>query len=264
MNPRSKILIGLCSAVWAATLIAGLARADDAPVAPEPGVWQLHKLAFDYFGFTSTYSCDGLADTLRRLLLIAGARADVHAEPGACGAPEGRPDKFARADLSFYTLAPAGSAGNAGEPGQGRWQAVDLTAHHPLDLQIGDCELVEQFRDRILKKMFAIRNLEDGTFCVPHQESGSLIDLRFDAFVGAPGPVTAAVPRPAPERLFAYPKNGQGPNQQATDRAECRTAAIGQSGFDPSMPPDADAASKGQAYANAYAGCLEARGYSVK
>ena len=64
-------------------------------------------------GFTTTYSCDGLADKLRMLLLAAGARADVKSQPGACAAPFGRPDKFARADLTFSTLAPA-DAGAAG------------------------------------------------------------------------------------------------------------------------------------------------------
>jgi hypothetical protein len=55
-------------------------RADEPAAAaspPSPGIWQSHKFSFQYMGFTSTYSCDGLADKLRVLLLAAGARSDV-------------------------------------------------------------------------------------------------------------------------------------------------------------------------------------------
>jgi hypothetical protein len=35
-------------------------------------------------GFTSTYSCDGLADKIKVLLIAAGARRDSKSRPGAC------------------------------------------------------------------------------------------------------------------------------------------------------------------------------------
>lgn len=139
MDLRLRTRSAARGALVAAALLAGRAFAADP--APEAGVWQLHELSFDYFGFTSTYSCDGLADTLRRLLLLSGARADVQAEPGACAASFGQPDKFARAKLSFYTLAPRSSAAAAGEAVPGHWKRVDLTARHPLELAVGDCEL---------------------------------------------------------------------------------------------------------------------------
>jgi hypothetical protein len=55
-------------------------------------------------------------------------------------------------------------------------------------LHVGDCELVEQFKSSVLP-MFSTRNVVNHTTCVPHQESGSLIDLTFDAFT--PTPTTA-------------------------------------------------------------------------
>jgi hypothetical protein len=172
----------------------------------DPGVWQKHEYSFQYLGFTSTYSCDGLADQLKRLLIAAGARADAKARPGACASGFGRPDKFARADLTFYTLAPSDSqsAAAASPPGAapvspvaGTWRPITLSQQSPHELKLGDCELVEQFRDKVLP-MFATRNVENHTTCVPHELSGSVIDLKFDAFVaakGAPGisPPTAAV-----------------------------------------------------------------------
>jgi hypothetical protein len=145
-------------------------------------------------GFTSTYSCDGLADSLQRLLLAAGARQDAHSRPGTCAAPAGRPDKFARADLTFYTLAPNGDAKVAGgEPGLGLWRPVEISIRSPRELANGDCELVEQFRAQVLP-MFTTRNIDDHTTCVPHQESGSVINLHFESFAAAPRQATAGSP----------------------------------------------------------------------
>ncbi len=166
------------------------------PPAPAraPGEWQKHQYTFAYLGFTSTYSCDGLADQLERLLLAAGARADAKSEPGVCAAPYGRPDKFARADLTFYTLAPLDKDRPPGEkPASGVWRTVALAPHAPQGLQIGDCELVDQFRAQVLP-MFTTRNVVNKVTCVPYQESGTLIDLKFDVFAAAPARAAAGRP----------------------------------------------------------------------
>jgi hypothetical protein len=173
------VIAGLASAL----LLCGAAFADDAATAPQPGTWQSHKYTFQFLGFTSTYSCDGLADKLRKLLLAAGARADVKSQPGACASGFGRPDKFARADLTFNTLAPA-KAGDGATVG-GAWRPVSFAIYSPRDLALGDCELIEQFRNQILP-MFATRNVVSNTTCVPYQDSGSTIDLRFDSFAALP------------------------------------------------------------------------------
>jgi hypothetical protein len=169
---------------------------DAAPAATaEPGVWQKHEYSFAFMGFTSTYSCDGLASELKVLLIAAGARADAKSRAGACASGFGRPDKFARADLTFYTLAPAVSAANQGADNptvEGTWKPVSFAYQKPRELGRGDCELVEQFRDNVLP-LFTTRNVENQTVCIPHQESGSVIDLRFEAFAPPPkaGPLKA-------------------------------------------------------------------------
>jgi hypothetical protein len=95
--------------ILCAVLASSAAFADDAST-HSAGVWQKHEYSFQFMGFTTTYSCDGLADKLKTLLIASGARSDAKARAGACASGFGRPDKFARADLTFYTLAPAGSA----------------------------------------------------------------------------------------------------------------------------------------------------------
>jgi len=157
-----------------------------APAEHQPGIWQEHRYSFAFMGFTSTYSCDGLADKLKILLLAAGARNDAKARPGACASSLGRPDKFARADLTFYTLSPTGGGAAAGgTPVDGIWRQVAFASRNPRELTVGDCELVEQFKSTVLP-FFTTQNIETRTTCIPHQESGSVIDLKFQSLSAAP------------------------------------------------------------------------------
>jgi hypothetical protein len=172
-------LVGTCAVSSAAFAAAPPSAAH------EPGIWQKHQYSFVYMGFTSTYSCDGLADKLKLLLLSAGARADSTSRAGACSSGFGHPDKFARAELTFYTLAPAGTSADS-PPVDGTWRAIAIAARSPQELGAGDCELVEQFSAKVLP-MFAARNIERHTSCIPFQESGSVVDLKFEAFTAASG-----------------------------------------------------------------------------
>ena len=199
-----KNSIPVCAAAAALCLTFGAApaargeepaAAATAVAASEPGVWQEHKFSFRYMGFTSTYSCEGLADQLKVLLIAAGARGDLKSKPGACANGFGRADKFANADLTFHTLAPLGANPAAqGARADGAWRQVQLLPKSPRQLAIGDCELVSQFRDQVLP-MFATRNIDNKMTCVPHQESGSNIDLKFEVFAAVPVKPAAA---PAP------------------------------------------------------------------
>jgi hypothetical protein len=186
MNSRRRLAAVIGGVLIPALCMMRLAAADE-PAASEPGTWQKHEYSFAYMGFTSTYSCDGLADKLKLLLLSAGARPDVKSNPGACAAGFGSPDKFARADLTFYTLAPgAPDLASGSKSVKGTWRPVTFAAHTPMDLRTGDCELIEQFAHTILP-MFTARNVDDHTTCVPYQESGSVIGLRFESFAAIPG-----------------------------------------------------------------------------
>jgi hypothetical protein len=176
-----------------------VAYADDASASGDPGIWQKHVFTFQFMGFTTTYSCDGLADKVKVLLIAAGARADSKSQPGVCSRGWGRPDKFAQANLTFYTLVPAGADSSSdGTPVSGTWRPVKFAVRSPRQLGLGDCELVEQFHSRLLP-MFATRNVDSHTTCVPHQESGSVINLKFESFAAMPPmPAKPANARQAP------------------------------------------------------------------
>jgi Outer membrane protein beta-barrel domain len=90
------------------------------------------------------------------------------------------------------------------------------------------------------------------------------------AFAQTTSPPTAgsaAVPTIA-ENLSVTPKFGQTPEQLATDRAECRIWAKGQTGFDLGQigggVAPADYNLRRQQFGRAMAACLEGRGYGVR
>jgi hypothetical protein len=99
---------------------------------------------------------------------------------------------------------------------------------------------------------------------------------------GPPTGTPSAGAPPMSEELYAYPKNGQSTEQQATDKSQCRAWASGQVAGAPPPPSGARNAAPGapgaegtpgaapadvaqrQNYLRAEAACLEARGYSVQ
>jgi len=152
--------------------------------APVAGVWIGHELVYEQAGFTTIYSCAGLATKVRALLRASGARPDLAVTPKDCGV---EPTPFARVQLVFWSLAPAGAPRTGADaPARqlGAWRKVGLAPGTPRELSDGDCELVERFRDQVLPLM-TTRNVVDRVGCVPHQLAGSVVDLRFEVFAAA-------------------------------------------------------------------------------
>ncbi|HWW20643.1 MAG TPA: hypothetical protein VNZ06_07545 [Steroidobacteraceae bacterium] len=185
------MLIARGPALVLSTLMAGcivsVAVSADTAVTPatEAGNWTAHKYTFNFMGFTTTYSCEGLEDKLKALLQMNGAGPDKHDVQvvAPCQNQIGRPDKLAFAYLTFSSLQP----GSAGSASAGEWKHVTLAPRHPFQFDYGDCELVEQFRDKVLP-MFTTRNLTNNVTCVPHQDTGSNYYLSYDVFA-PPTPV---------------------------------------------------------------------------
>ncbi|HXA99972.1 MAG TPA: hypothetical protein VNW05_05565 [Steroidobacteraceae bacterium] len=80
--------------------------------------------------------------------------------------------------------------------------------------------------------------------------------------VGAPD--LAAEGGQGSSELISYPKNGQSPDQQATDKYECYKWAVSQLGYDPTTAGGGTVRRDLTDYNRAQTACLEARGYSVK
>ena len=116
----------------AALLLAALAGAATfaAPVAQaaEPAAWKDHDLVLDYFGFTTRYSCDGLRDRVRTVLLQLGARPDLSISTSGCLHPGGGVELFPSVHVHFAslqpTVAPASGAQVVAGPASGAQAAV--------------------------------------------------------------------------------------------------------------------------------------------
>lgn len=179
MNTYRTGILATLTALGALALALPSAAADEGAV----GTWQKHQYTLHYMGFTTTYSCDGLEEKMRELLLWAGARSDAKSSAFGCDRGFGMPSKFASAEITFYTLAtaPAGSADGVAAT----WRKVQWAPHRPQQLADGDCELVEQFRDQVLP-MFTTRDVNNHTHCVPNELNPGDLDLGFEVLVAQP------------------------------------------------------------------------------
>ncbi len=150
---------------------------------PQAAVWTEKELNFVYQGFTTTYSCDGLRDKIRGVLLDLGAqKKGLKVVELGCASPTGRPDPFPGVRVKMSVLQPAsGTAANQSTV-SAHWKPVDLKLRDSVSIPSGECELVEQIRDKILP-LFATRNVELQTDCIPHQASATQPSLKLEVLV---------------------------------------------------------------------------------
>lgn len=166
--------VGLSASVpgWAAdapTQAPGTSVSATTSVATEPAVWTQKEVEFTYMGFTTHYTCDGLRDAVRGMLLQLGARKDdlkVYEQP--CSRPE-RPDPFPGVKIKMSVLQPAPATPSADAPiVEAYWKPVKLPYRATSLDAAGQCELLEQFKQKVLP-LFTTRNVDLHASCVPHQ-----------------------------------------------------------------------------------------------
>lgn len=171
----SAVAIG-CGTVSAASPPSAAANAQTAQ-------WVQKRLRFTYMGFTTHYSCEGLSDKVRSVLLQLGARRKgLKVYPLGCVRSLGVPEPAPSVAGTVYVLEPmAGEpAGNAGATGvAAHWQTVDVRLARSALEQAAQCELLEQVRQRILP-LFATRNVQFSSNCFPHQLTLPGATLRVD------------------------------------------------------------------------------------
>jgi hypothetical protein len=158
-----------------------------------PAVWKEQHLRFYYLGRTSRYSCDGLRDKVRAMLLELGARRDLTITALGC---EDTAAQIRRAapgpslSMVFSSPAlpdPAGRPLHAGDLSRvdARFEAFSITSDAFRNMEIADCELVEAFAHQILPKL-ATRNLKQDITCVPFQQSGGRFLVRGEVLRSVP------------------------------------------------------------------------------
>ena len=193
---------GIQSAQAADAPAAGAAAAE----APVGAHWVTRKFHLTYMGFTAHYSCDGLRDNVRDILLKLGARKeDLDLREVGCVRLDG-PTPMPGVEGTFSVLVPANELKPSDviapplpkvaaetpvvDPLPAQWRSVDLVRelHYTFDLT-GNCELLEQTKKELLP-LVSSRNLDYRATCVPHTETIGGVTFKLD--------VLAPVARPKP------------------------------------------------------------------
>ena len=181
LHRNSGTVASLTAALMAISLCAGAsppvrAAADSGE---ELAVWVQKEVNFRYVGFTTKYSCDGLQDRMRRILLQLGARDDLKVTGYGCvrvNSPETTPG----VRIVMHVLQPASAA--AGQTVAAHWKTVDLLADRDLLGAALDCELISQL-DRDVLPQFAVRHVDYSAACSAHTPLVGGTRLKADVLV---------------------------------------------------------------------------------
>ena len=155
----------LSAPAWAAADADAQASAESV----QPAMWAPKETQFTYLGFTTHYTCDGLRDTIRDMLLDLGARKDdleVYEQP--CAGNPDLPNPFPGVKIKMSVLTPAPENPRSDKTVPAHWKTVKLPTRENGINAAGQCELLEQFKDKILP-LFTTRNVDLRADCVPHQ-----------------------------------------------------------------------------------------------
>ena len=168
---RSAMLVG-AMAVFGGWYLTGAppSRAADHPPDQRAdvvsGAWQHHKANFSYLGYTSHFTCDGMEERVRAILLHLGARKDARVLASGCPGPIGAVSPSLWVEADFYTLAPVDAGGS--DTVKASWTPLEVTPKRPNFMGDGDCELIQAMKDLITQN-FSLRDIDYRTDCIPHE-----------------------------------------------------------------------------------------------
>ena len=202
---NGAVQYGICLtlAVMAAHTCAAATSPQSGSPAPVTGipmaaVWREQHLEFFYMGRTSRYSCDGLRDKVRAMLLDLGARRDLKISAIGCedSGRVGRNSPMPSLNITFSAPAlpdPSVKPLHEGDlkATDARFEPFTIASDAVRNLGFGDCELVEEFSHQILPKLVT-RALRRDSACVPYQASGSRFLVRGEILKPLPRAEQAA------------------------------------------------------------------------
>jgi hypothetical protein len=178
--------------------------------APIQATWKTQEIRYSYVGFTTAYDCDAMESRLKEILHALGAHEQTRVSAQGC--MFSRPSRNFFITITTATPIPVTDAPKAAtktstsreellkrlgvksqqldETFPAEWKTVELSRDRKLDLQPGDCELMQGLRDHVLPKL-AVKIVADRVQCIPHQLSVQTPELTVSALVPAATPDTA-------------------------------------------------------------------------
>ena len=178
---------------------SGAASNGGAPAGEVASTWNKNAIELHYQAFTTRYSCEGLKQKARALLLYFGAREDgLRLRTYGCAGGPYRASPVVNLAADFETLRPADPPAAGTVPA--RWVERSLFARTrvsrdaPSYITRGDCEFVQKFV-AVLLPAFAHEILSNLTRCIPHELDGTMPNLRVRVLVAAPAATPGGAPR---------------------------------------------------------------------
>lgn len=175
---------------------------------PVQAIWKHQEISFYFQSFTTFYSCTGLEGKLERIMRELGVHANVKVRSADCpsavarmprvvmrvvGPVEATPEALAERDknksvreLVERVKGKSDHPLDSLEQFPAQWRRVSLTRGR-LDLQPGDCELIEELQKKVLPKL-AVRVVDDDLQCAPNQLTLGQPRLEVEALIETPKP----------------------------------------------------------------------------
>ncbi|MFC4311355.1 hypothetical protein ACFPN2_19810 [Steroidobacter flavus] len=201
---RKTFLATLCG-----SLLLPLASQAADSSAPVQAGWKTQEIRYSYTGFTTAYDCDAAEDRIRAILRALGAHEQTRVSAQGCTL--NRPSRNFFITITTATPVPVADLPKASAPTSrdellkrlgvpankldetfpAEWKTVQLSRDRKLDLEPGDCELMEGLRDHVLPKL-SVKIQADRVQCIPRQVSLQTPELTVSALVPMAKPDAAA------------------------------------------------------------------------
>jgi hypothetical protein len=195
----------LAGACVLAALLSQAAYAKSADAAkPVQAVWKPVEIKYSYVGFTTAYNCDSFEQKVRNILLTLGAPPQTKVQANGC-VDVNRPSRNFFVTITTATPIPASEAKEPADkatrelaerltgkkdplrtdPFPAQWKTVELSRDRRLDLQPGDCELMEGLSKDVLPKL-SVKVVTNHVLCTPNNLSITTPELTVSALIPLP------------------------------------------------------------------------------
>jgi hypothetical protein len=166
-------------------------------------VWKPIEIKYSYIGYVTAYECDSFETKVRSILLAVGAAPQTRVKANGCIGT--RPSRNFFVTVTTATPIPASEAKEPEDkatkelterltgkkdplqtdPFPAQWKTVDLSRDRRLNLEPGDCELLEGLSKEVLPKL-SVNIVTNRITCAPNTLSIQTPPLTVTALVALP------------------------------------------------------------------------------
>jgi hypothetical protein len=205
-NLLSRARIRLAGACVLAAVLSQAAYAASPADSSQPvqSVWKPVEIKYSYVGFTTAYNCDSFESKVKSILLTLGATPLTKVKANGC-IDVNRPSRNFFVTVTTATPIPASEAKEPAnkatkelterltgkrdplttDPFPAQWKTVELSRDRKLDLEPGDCELMEGLKKDVLPKI-GVKVVADRVSCAPNTIGITTPELTVSALVALP------------------------------------------------------------------------------